>query len=357
MRLGGRGGGGGGGALAPGLRAFLDDGGDGGSGDGNAPVCVTFGSMAVVDGTPLLARCVLAARAAGRRVVLVGGWSERAAGLAARLGGGGCDCGDGNGGGDGKGGESRARKGGAAAKAKAGARAPWLYFARAAPFSALFPRCACVVFHGGAGTFATALRAGTPSVIVPILRWYDQDGWAATAEALGVGVACHGDPADQREEEGDDFGIADNDESGNEKGVESRRRVSSVDFPVPGIAQLRDAIAAATTPACRGRAAALAEVEGREDGAGRAAALLTGCLCDRLRAMGESEASVATLAHMCVPCRARVRNEALAVVANHTLLEGEKASWAEAANSIPDASVLPVIENGGEGRDGEMSHR
>ena len=32
----------------------------------------------------------------------------------------------------------------------------------------LFPRCSCVVHHGGLGTTQAALRAGVPSVITPV---------------------------------------------------------------------------------------------------------------------------------------------------------------------------------------------
>ena len=37
------------------------------------------------------------------------------------------------------------------------------------PHALLFPRTACVVHHGGAGTTAAALRAGTPQVLVPLI--------------------------------------------------------------------------------------------------------------------------------------------------------------------------------------------
>jgi UDP:flavonoid glycosyltransferase YjiC (YdhE family) len=38
-----------------------------------------------------------------------------------------------------------------------------------APHDKLFPRVAVVVHHGGAGTTATALRAGVPQVVVPLI--------------------------------------------------------------------------------------------------------------------------------------------------------------------------------------------
>lgn len=43
------------------------------------------------------------------------------------------------------------------------------FVVRDAAHAALFPRCAAVVHHGGAGTTATALRAGVPQVILPVM--------------------------------------------------------------------------------------------------------------------------------------------------------------------------------------------
>lgn len=51
----------------------------------------------------------------------------------------------------------------------------------------LFPRCAAIVHHGGAGTTTTALRAGTPQVVVPHLA--DQFYWGRRVQELGLGVA------------------------------------------------------------------------------------------------------------------------------------------------------------------------
>jgi sterol 3beta-glucosyltransferase len=56
----------------------------------------------------------------------------------------------------------------------------------AVPFAWLFPRVAAVVHHGGAGTTASALHAGVPSVVVPFFA--DQPFWAARVAALGVGT-------------------------------------------------------------------------------------------------------------------------------------------------------------------------
>jgi UDP:flavonoid glycosyltransferase YjiC (YdhE family) len=50
---------------------------------------------------------------------------------------------------------------------------------------ALFPALGLAVHHGGAGTFAAALRAGVPSVIVP--AGVDSHYWQRRCEAVGVG--------------------------------------------------------------------------------------------------------------------------------------------------------------------------
>jgi vancomycin aglycone glucosyltransferase len=52
----------------------------------------------------------------------------------------------------------------------------------------LFPRCAAIVHHGGAGTTTTAARAGVPQVVVPHLA--DQFYWARRVERLGIAVAA-----------------------------------------------------------------------------------------------------------------------------------------------------------------------
>jgi sterol 3beta-glucosyltransferase len=52
------------------------------------------------------------------------------------------------------------------------------------PHSWLFPRMAAVVHHGGAGTTAAALRAGKPSLILPLTA--DQSFWARRVHRLGA---------------------------------------------------------------------------------------------------------------------------------------------------------------------------
>jgi rhamnosyltransferase subunit B len=54
-----------------------------------------------------------------------------------------------------------------------------------APFQKLFPLCAAVVHHGGIGTLAKAMAAGTPQLIHPLC--FDQIDNGMRAKRLGVG--------------------------------------------------------------------------------------------------------------------------------------------------------------------------
>ncbi|MGH2537015.1 MAG: glycosyltransferase [Candidatus Promineifilaceae bacterium] len=56
----------------------------------------------------------------------------------------------------------------------------------AVPHDWLFPQVAAVVHHGGAGTTASALWAGRPSVGIP--GFWDQPFWCRRIHALGVGA-------------------------------------------------------------------------------------------------------------------------------------------------------------------------
>jgi sterol 3beta-glucosyltransferase len=53
------------------------------------------------------------------------------------------------------------------------------------PHQQLFPRVAAVVHHGGAGTVATAARAGVPQVVLPVMA--DQFQWQSQVVKLGLG--------------------------------------------------------------------------------------------------------------------------------------------------------------------------
>lgn len=54
------------------------------------------------------------------------------------------------------------------------------------PHDWLFPQCAAVVHHGGAGTTAAGIKAGVPSIIVPFFS--DQPFWGYRIFDLGVGT-------------------------------------------------------------------------------------------------------------------------------------------------------------------------
>ena len=53
------------------------------------------------------------------------------------------------------------------------------------PFSAVLPRAALLIHHGGIGTVAQAVAAGIPQLMVP--RAFDQFDNAARIERLGLG--------------------------------------------------------------------------------------------------------------------------------------------------------------------------
>jgi rhamnosyltransferase subunit B len=55
-----------------------------------------------------------------------------------------------------------------------------------APFSALLPRCAAIVHHGGIGTCAQGFASGIPQVLMPM--GFDQPDNALRVTRLGVGA-------------------------------------------------------------------------------------------------------------------------------------------------------------------------
>lgn len=64
---------------------------------------------------------------------------------------------------------------------------PTVFATHRAPHSVVFPKCAAVVHHGGAGTTHAVLRAGRPSIVIPHIA--DQFFWADALARLGVGAA------------------------------------------------------------------------------------------------------------------------------------------------------------------------
>lgn len=112
---------------------------------GPAPVCIGFGSMSQRDPARTTALVLDAVRRSGVRAVLVAGWG----GL------------------------------------KPGSLPPRVFAIDSIPHAWLYPRCAAVVHHGGAGTTAAALRAGVPAIVVPFHG--DQPFWASRVHAGRLG--------------------------------------------------------------------------------------------------------------------------------------------------------------------------
>jgi vancomycin aglycone glucosyltransferase len=160
---------------------------------GTPPVYVGFGSMPLREAERVARAVVEAVRARGCRVLLGSGWAELAP-IDDRA-----DC----------------------------------FVVGELNQQALFPRVAAVVHHGGAGTTATAARAGAPQVIVPQVA--DQPYWAGRVTELGIGTGHDG--------------------------------------PVPTAGSLSAALGIVLAPGVRTRAAAVAGTI-RTDGADRAAKLL-----------------------------------------------------------------------------------
>lgn len=121
------------------LAAFLDA--------GDPPVYVGFGSMTDADAAQVVEIVTAALAQTGQRAVLLGGW----AGLGS------------------------------------GELPDNIQCVPSAPHDWLFPRCAAIVHHGGAGTTAAALRAGRPQVVVPFFA--DQPWWAQMVSERGVSAA------------------------------------------------------------------------------------------------------------------------------------------------------------------------
>ena len=111
---------------------------------GEPPIYVGFGSMPDTDFAATARIAVQAARAVGRRLVLLSGWSPPA------------ELDD----------------------------AADVFVGQRAPHEKLFARCALIAHHGGAGTTHTAARSGRPQVVVPHL--VDQFDWASRVHARGL---------------------------------------------------------------------------------------------------------------------------------------------------------------------------
>lgn len=111
-------------------------------------------------------------------------------------------------------------------------------FVESAPHTWLFPQCQAVMHHGGAGTSAAGLRAGLPTLVVP--HTADQFFWGQRVAALGVGPR----PLAVRQANAE---------------------------------TLTEALAAATTPVIRQRAAVLGHQVRAERGVEQAVGIISAC--------------------------------------------------------------------------------
>ena len=116
---------------------------------GPPPVFVGFGSRNPADAARLTEIVAAARRQAGVRMVIQAGWASLGAGLQ--------DDAD-------------------------------IIVIDDAPHDWLFPKMSAVVHHAGAGTTAAGLRAGVPTVGVPMIT--DQPFWVSRVAALGAGPAA-----------------------------------------------------------------------------------------------------------------------------------------------------------------------
>lgn len=125
--------------LGPDLEEFLSA--------GTPPIYLGFGSMPAPDPHRLVRTFIRAALDVGHRAVIAGGW----AGLRMKP------------------------------------MASGILLIGAAPHHLLFPRVRAVIHHGGAGTTASAARAGVPQIIVP--HFGDQFYWGHRVHRSGLGPA------------------------------------------------------------------------------------------------------------------------------------------------------------------------
>lgn len=137
-------------------------------GAGPAPVYIGMGSATVPDPEVVTDMFLAAARDVGARVVLSRGWA-------------------------GLGGDSAGARPAGVKRATASEMAGVAVVAcdvlvvGDVSHGHLFPQCAAIVHHAGAGTTHTALAAGVPQVPTPF--WADQGFWAARMARLGVATA------------------------------------------------------------------------------------------------------------------------------------------------------------------------
>ena len=122
--------------------------------DGSPPVYLGWGSMLCKSPEFMVSMAVEALQHAGARGIVLGGWA-------------------------------RLSKEHVPEKLKDFCDSNVLFLEKA-PHEWLFPKCACIVHHGGSGTTAASVRSGKPTIITPIQG--DQFDFADGINAIGCGV-------------------------------------------------------------------------------------------------------------------------------------------------------------------------
>ncbi len=116
--------------------------------NGPPPIYLGFGSMPVRDPVAHTRMALGAAKELGMRVILAAGWTDLSA--------------------------------------VHDQQSDQVFFVKTVDHGWLFPKCAAVVHHGGAGTAAASLESGVPTVICSVFA--DQPYWGSRVVRLGVGA-------------------------------------------------------------------------------------------------------------------------------------------------------------------------
>jgi len=125
--------------------------------DSRAPVYFGWGSMLREHNDELIRAAVTACKIGGRRGVVLGGWAHLSLDML-----------------------DVTKDAELLSYAKEN-----IFIAETCDHLSLFPKCLCLVTHGGMGTMAAMLRSGRPSIVTPV--WWDQNFVGDRVEALGVG--------------------------------------------------------------------------------------------------------------------------------------------------------------------------
>lgn len=131
------------------LRAFLDG--------GSPPVYFGWGSMMREHNVELVRAAVGACKLLGKRGVILAGWAHLSLDML-----------------------NAVTEGELIQYAK-----KHVFVAETCDHLQLFPKCCCLITHGGMGTLGSMLCSGKPSIVTPV--WWDQNFAADRIQALGAG--------------------------------------------------------------------------------------------------------------------------------------------------------------------------